>query len=55
MEENRCERGPVVFANLERLREELDQLGLRVRKASGEQSQQERRQEAAGTLTLRAK
>lgn len=55
VEENRNERGPTAFADLERLREELNELGLRIRRPAGEQSQQERREEGANTLVLRAK
>jgi hypothetical protein len=55
VDENRSERGPTAFADLERLREQLNELGLRIRRPAGEQSQSERREEAAGTLTLRAK
>ena len=54
MEENRSERGPTAFADLERLREELDQLGLRIRRSSGEVPQ-ERRDEPQATLTIRGR
>jgi len=55
VEENREQRGPTAFADLDRLREELNELGLRIRRPAGEQLQQERREEGAGTLVLKAK
>jgi hypothetical protein len=55
VDENRSERLPTAVANLERLREELDQLGLRVRKSAGAESRCERNKEAADTISIRAK
>jgi hypothetical protein len=55
VDENREQRGPTAFADLERLREQLNELGLRIRRPAGEQSQQEQREEGANTLVLRAK
>jgi hypothetical protein len=55
MEENREQRVPTAFADLERLREQLNELGLRIRRPAAEQFQGEKKDEAAGTLILRAK